>query len=209
MRATAAAVLLISTATFLLHAPSAHACGNSMREHQELHLVDHESYLRAAKQHFASGKDRRALKSAELAMKSREAGIQKEARKVGGLAALRMGRYQKAMVHLEKAAKLSGDMPVLLARLGEAEVGAGKYDVALARLQTLEEQGLLPDADAYVALGKARAHNGDVDGALKAVGQALEKNSAHKGALALKAKLEKKAPIKQKRDTKKPLTVGA
>lgn len=72
----------------------------------------------------------------------------------------------------------------------EAEVGLGEHASALSRLEALEQDGLIPDADAWVALARARLQKEDRERALKAVEQALIKDRNHSVALALRAEFD-------------------
>ena len=114
------------------------------------------------------------------------------ARQLLAKARLKLGEFAEARSQflkcLDEAA--APDDPVLLARVGEAEVGQGKLAEARARLEPLAAADLLPDGDARVALGRARAGLGDAVGAYAMVRSALEMEPGHPGALALKKQLD-------------------
>lgn len=188
------AIIAVAVASSLFAAiPDAHACGNSMRNEENLLVAERDQKtLRMAQVAAKKGDHAEALQLAEQALKSQERYVRRRARQIAGTAAVRLERYEKALQHLQVSVKESGNLPVITARLAEAEVGLGRHASALERLEALEKDGLVPDADAYVALARARMSKADKDGARKAVDQALLKDKKHAAALALKDELEEK-----------------
>jgi Tfp pilus assembly protein PilF len=183
----------------LLAAP-AFACINGMNA-EDKKRSDSELLVSKAAQKLDDRDYAGALKDAKKVLENDRSTplAKKTARRVMGLSELRLGQLKEAKAHLLDALKESANEPLLVARLGEAEAGLGQFEEARKRLEELSAKMLLPDADAQVALAKARLAAGDSDGAKKAVAAALEQEPEHAGALAMKAQLEKPQPANAKK----------
>jgi uncharacterized protein HemY len=116
----------------------------------------------------------------------------RQARRTLGVAQLRMALFTEARQTLTAALADDPDEPVLTARLAEAEEGLGLHNDAKSRLEPLRMKGLLPDADAHVALARALYGLGETGPARIEVDQALASEPDHPGALGLKQQLDKK-----------------
>jgi len=206
-------VLLVCATAALLVPAAAYPCGSRML-YERLHRPADTDVLRVAQADLKAGRDLAALAGArKLLSRERQhdgsgdasglafyfdedyapapnAANLKWARRVAGVALLRLGRYDEALAHLQHSAREFNNEPYVLAKLGQAELGAGKTAEGKARLEALEKDQLLPDADSQVALARARFADDDRPGALAAVTSALAQDPRHGGALALKAKLD-------------------
>lgn len=182
-------------------AAPAFACINGMNA-EDKQRADSELLVSKAAQKLDDRDYSGALKDAKRVLENELATslAKKSARRVIALSELRLGELKDARRHLLEALKESPNEPQLVARLGEAEVGLGQFEEARKRLEELSAKLLLPDADAQVALAKARLAAGDSEGAKKAIAAALEQEPEHAGALAVKAQLEK--PVTKKLPTR-------
>ncbi len=170
----------------------AFACLNGMKETVGPAM---ELVARSAARKLQSGDWSGAAAEASkvLANKDSQAGAKRQARRTLGIAKLRLGEFLVARETLQQSLKDSEGEPVLLARLGEAEVGLARFVEAKARLEDLKNRELLPDADAHLALAKAYLALGDAPAGKAELEEALKQQPDHAGALALKAALEKPA----------------
>lgn len=183
----------------------AFACINGMRE-KEREAPEMDLVARAAAKKLYERDYQGAAADATrvLSHKSSTTLAKRQARRTLGTARLRLGDLEGARTTLLEALKEQADEPVLLSRLGEAEVGLGKNQEAKARLEPLKEQGLLPDPEAHVALAKAYLALGEVAAAKAEVEEALKQQPGHPGATAMKAQLEKASPAAAPGAGKKP-----
>jgi tetratricopeptide (TPR) repeat protein len=204
-------VLAVCATAALLVPAAAYPCGSRML-YERLHRPADSEVLRVAQADLKAGRDQAALSGArrllsrERQRSASEVGLGlaffdedyslppnaanlKWARRVAGVALLRLGRSDEALMYLSHAAREFKNEPYVLAKLGQAELGAGKTAEGKARLEALEKKQLLPDADSQVALARARLADFDHAGALAAVSSALGQDPKHAPALALKASL--------------------
>lgn len=191
-----AAVALVASACLGLLVPSsAWGCMNSMNEHRKpIHVADaFEIALREANAALSHGDYKKAKTRAQFATSAHDPAIAVKANRTLGLAALKLGNFDEASRALELANK-NKPTPIITARLAEAELGAGRTERAAMLLEQLAGDGVIPDADGFVALAKARLAKANKEGALAAVRGALAMNAQHDEALALKAQLEGEAP---------------
>jgi len=195
------ALVFLFAGSVLLSLP-AFACINGMREEssQEAELVARQAARKLQKGDFTG-----AAADAAKVLGNREAdpGSKRQARRTLGIAQLRMGEFLAAHGTLQQALKESEGEPVLLARLGEAEVGLARFGEAKQRLEDLKARELLPDADAHLALAKAYLALGSEAKAKEELDAALKQRPDHAGALALKAALEKRV-LEKPAAAKKP-----
>lgn len=211
-------VLVVCASAALLAPAAAYPCGSRML-YERLHRPADTEVLRVAQADLKAGRDQAALSGARR-MLSRErqrngsagglgfdffaedyapppsAANLKWARRVAGVALVRLGRYDEALMYLQHSVREFRNEPYVLAKLGQAELGAGKTAEGKARLEALEKSQLLPDADSQVALARARLAEFDHEGALAAVTSALGQDPKHSQALALKASLDPKPQAK-------------
>ncbi len=82
------------------------------------------------------------------------------------------GRYEEAEVALLDGIVVNGDYGYTYETLGPVQLALGKYDEALATLQTADR--LVGSSWVLVDLGAAQALTGDLDGALGSIERALE-----------------------------------
>ncbi|MHB8873819.1 MAG: tetratricopeptide repeat protein [Myxococcaceae bacterium] len=197
-------------ATAALLAPaSAWPCGSRMM-YERIHRPADTEVLRVAQVDLKAGRDLAALAGARKLLSRERASANsledlfgfgegqppkptaanlKWARRVAGVALLRLGRYDEALMHLERSAREFKGEPYVRAKLAQAQLGSGKPAEGRANLEALDSEGLLPDADSKVALARARFAEDDRDGALAAVKAALAQDPRHGQALLLRAKL--------------------
>ena len=82
------------------------------------------------------------------------------------------GRYEEAEVALLDGIVVNSDYGYTYETLGPVQLALGKYDEALATLQTADR--LVGSSWVLVDLGAAQALTGDLDGALGSIERALE-----------------------------------
>lgn len=187
----AAAAFCAATLAALAAPRPASACGNSFY-HERREETPDQAALRIARAALQGGKHQAAYdKGVELA-KSSDPKMSKWGHRIAGVAALKLKRFAESASELSVALDKFDGEPYLAAKLGEAEVGQGKNDAALKRLDALDKDGLIGEADTYVALAKARLAAGERDRALDAVNKALAQTPAHAEALAMKKDLTAK-----------------
>lgn len=183
---------LLFAGSVLMSLP-AFACVNGMNE-EDTRKSEADKLLAQAATKLDDRDYTAGLKSATAALEHRQASpaTKRLARRLVGKARLKLGHFSEAAAAfrtcLEEAP--SPNDPLLTARLAEAEVGMGKNAEGRARLESLNDSDLLPDADARVALARARFATGDTPGAYTALKAALDQEPDHAGALALKKHLD-------------------
>jgi tetratricopeptide (TPR) repeat protein len=181
-------LLLVLIAAFLSVPATALACGNAMHFERRGNELLHQ-----ANRDFAAGRFADAAESsqhaASLLERVGQPGPARAMRRVHALSLMKLGRHLEAAPVFVKLLDGKPD-PFLDAKHAEALLRAG-HEVAFARgkLEALAEKGLLSDADAWVALGQARAKAGDSAGARTAFEAAVKVQPGHEDATkALAAK---------------------
>ncbi len=182
------AVLLASLLASLLGGSAALACGNSMRLFMA--SPEDEQKLQQAQEHFAAGRCDLASPLITQVLDNSVGQADRAAYKIAGLCELKTGSYDAAREHLTVAVREYKNLPYVVAKLGEAEVALGAFDQALPRLEKLFKKSLLPDADSFVALARARAHRGDKAGALAAIDGAVALSPGDAKAAAVRTEVE-------------------
>ncbi len=109
-----------------------------------------------------------------------------------GIAHLRLGNVVDARSFLRQAQRHFDDDAVVAARLAEAEVATDWPQRARDLLEPLAKADLMPDADAWTALAKARRKTGDEEGARQALERALAMDASNTAAKALQQELAPK-----------------
>jgi tetratricopeptide (TPR) repeat protein len=190
-------VFAVVSCAVVLAASSALACGNSM-------MLESESaaLLVRAKRSFGKGEYRAALELSIDGLSSGAAGADRRALlRINGLSRLKLGDHDSAARVLNELL-VERTEPFIEAKQAEAALRAQSFAATGARrtLETLAEKGLLSDADAWTALGHARAKAGDADAAKAAWASALKVQPGHeeatKALAAIDAPKPPSAPVK-------------
>jgi tetratricopeptide (TPR) repeat protein len=190
-------VFAVVSCAVVLAGSSVLACGNSM-------MLESESaaLLVKAKRSFGKGEYRAALDTSIDGLAFGAAGADRRALlRINGLSRLKLGDHDGAARVLKE---LLGEKrePFIEAKQAEAVLRARGFAAEGARstLQALADKGLLSDADAWTALGHARAKAGDVEAAKAAWASALKVQPGHeeaaKALAALDAPKPSSAPVK-------------
>jgi tetratricopeptide (TPR) repeat protein len=170
------------------------ACGNAMNDEDEDrdNSPDHLVVLAARKLKAYDYKT--ALELARRALWNTDASpaTRREARRVKGVASLRLGDCELAVSTLKAALKDARDDPSLLAPLGQALEALGRHGEARDLLVPLRDKDLLPDPASHVALAMALNALGDAAGALSEVNAALAQDAFDEDARTLKQKLTRR-----------------
>lgn len=180
----------------VLSASAALACGNSMREHSR---PSANESLVAAQQAFKQGDFHRAASLGVVAQREGSEAGRLQARRLTGLAYLKLGEPSKAVSELE-AFVMQRKEPFASVKLAEARLrsqdsSAEVKAAALATLEKMTADDLVSDADALAALGRARMEKGDAAGARRACEQALQVEPRHAEAAKLLAALPEPAAL--------------
>jgi hypothetical protein len=137
------------------------ACADALVAEQLVveNLADQDrTSIRIANSYLSAGRPDKAIPEAQRVLDGRSghsARHRRAAQRILGLAALGLHKFHAAAANLAKALGSSHE-PYLEAKLGEAEVGAGKLALALVRLEELERRELIPDDSVRAALMRAR-----------------------------------------------------
>jgi hypothetical protein len=110
--------------------------------------------------------------------------------RVRAISNVRLARHTEARKWLPAAMAAYPDDPVLIAALAECEVDAGEMKKGLDRLESLFARDLLPNAQAHLALARARHATGDAAGARAEVEATLHLDPSSVGARALRGVLD-------------------
>lgn len=175
---TVAAVL---SAAIVVSAGAAFACGNSMR-----FRAREESVVARASKAYRSGNYADAAAFAANGLANSDdlsAGDRRALLRTHGLASLKLGNFDQSITSL---LDLSGETkePFVQVKLAEARIRdalrTSQLNVtAKGVLEKLASDGLLADADAWVALAHARRLDGDSAGAIAACEDALKVQPGH------------------------------
>ncbi len=198
---TVAAVL---SAAIVVSAGAAFACGNSMR-----FRAREESVVAKASKAYRSGNYAGAAAVAETAMKDADdlsPGDRRALLRTHGLASLKLGNFEKSVTSFMALSDETKE-PFVQVKLAEARIRdalrTNQLNVtAKGVLEKLAADGLLADADAWVALANARRLDGDSTGAIAACEDALKVQPGHPEAtqvlttLSLPKTAPSKAPVK-------------
>lgn len=199
---TVAAVL---SAAIVVSAGSAFACGNSMR-----FRAREESVVAKASKAYRNGNYADAAAVAETAMKDFDdllsPGDRRALLRTHGLASLKLGNFEKSVTSFIALSDETKE-PFVQVKLAEARIRdalrTNQLNVtAKGVLEKLAADGLLADADAWVALAHARRLDGDSAGATAACDEALKVQPGHPEAIQVLTTLSvpkaapSKAPVK-------------
>lgn len=194
---TVAAVL---SAAIVVSAGAAFACGNSMR-----FRAREESVVAKASKAYRSGNYADAAAVAERAMKDADElspGDRRALLRTHGLASLKLGNFEKSVTSFVALSDETKE-PFVQVKLAEARIRDALRTNQLNAtaknvLEKLAADGLLADADAWVALAHARRLDGDRTGAVAACEDALKVQPGHPEATQVLTSLSvpKAAPSK-------------
>jgi hypothetical protein len=169
------------------------ACLNSMEEERRYEqTVFGETGARQALWLLKDGQYEKALRQADhvVATTRPSALALRILARVRAIANVRLARHTQARKWLPAAMAGYPDDPVLVAALAECEVDAGEMKKALDRLESLSARDLLPNAQAHLALARARHATGDAAGARTEVEATIHLDPSSVGARALRGVLD-------------------
>lgn len=186
---------LLSAAVVLV-APAAFACINGMKLEG---FERKENLVAQASRAYRGGRYAEAATLADRGLATKPGDADRRALlRTAGLANLKLGNFDRSVEHFDALVKDKKE-PFVQAKLSEAQLrraeGKGTVDAeAKAVLDKLFADGLVSDADALVALARARARAGEVDAAKAAVAEALRTQPDHPEALELRRSLDAPKP---------------